>query len=299
MIRLGLCCIFREEPIKFRRATATAVGKLTRVEGLAKLSGICMDNANALFAALQFCTDNSIGCFRINSQILPLKTHPDCGYTMEDLPQGQEIVQRFRECGDFAKANDLRTCLHPDQFNVLNSPRPDVVDKSIKELEYQTEFAEWVGADVINVHGGGAYGNKQEALARFAGTLRRLSKGVRDRLTVENDDRTYTPADLLPLCAAENIPLVYDVHHHRCNSDGLAEEDATEQAIATWDREPMFHISSPLEGWEGPKPERHHDYIDINDIPAFWHDLDLTVEVEAKAKELAVLNLKTEGRIEC
>ena len=79
------------------------------------------------------------------------------------------------------------------------------------------EVAEWIGADVVNVHGGGAYGDKQKALARFARNLDRLSDEARNRLTVENDDRTYTPADLLPLCRAEGIPLVYDVHHHRCN----------------------------------------------------------------------------------
>jgi len=86
--------------------------------------------------------------------------------------------------------------------------------------------------------------------------------------------------------------LVYDVHHHRCNQDELTETEATQQAIATWDREPMFHISSPIDGWSGPKPNRHHDFIAAADFPVFWHDLDLTVEVEAKAKELAVLKLK-------
>jgi len=89
------------------------------------------------------------------------------------------------------------------------------------------------------------------------------------------------------------IPLVYDVHHHRCNPDGLSVEEATNQAIATWNREPLFHISSPLEGWKGPKPSRHHDFINVRDFPQCWHDLDVTVEVEAKAKEVAVQQLRT------
>jgi UV DNA damage endonuclease len=61
----------------------------------------------------------------------------------------------------------------------LNSPRPDVVEKSVQELEYQAEVAEWVEADVINIHGGGAYGDKQTALAEFARNLDRLSSRVR------------------------------------------------------------------------------------------------------------------------
>jgi UV DNA damage endonuclease len=66
---------------------------------------------------------------------------------------------------------------------------------------------------------------------------------------------------------------------------------ATARAVATWNREPVFHISSPLEGWRGPRPERHHDYINPRDFPGLWKGLELTVEVEAKAKELAVMRL--------
>ena len=113
-------------------------------------------------------------------------------------------------------------------------------------------------------------------------------------MTVENDDKTYTPADLLPICKATGIPLVYDVHHHRCNPDGMSVEQATRKALATWDREPMFHISSPIEGWDRPKPERHHDFIDVTDFPNCWRRKKITVEVEAKAKELAVKKLKNE-----
>ena len=302
-IRLGLCCIFREQPIRFRNTTIKATSGMQRDAALKKLSALCLANADALRASLIFCADNGIGCFRINSQILPVKTHADQGYEISDLPDGDEIVRRFESCGEFARDREIRTCFHPDQFVVLNSPRPDVVERSIAELEYQAEVAEWVGADVLNIHGGGAYGDKPEALARFAKNLSRLSPRVRSRLTVENDDVTYTPSDLLPLCRAEGIPLVYDVHHHRCNPDDLSVEEATEQAIATWNRKPMFHISSPLEGWDGPKPRRHHDFIDVQDFPDCWRGLPLTVEVEAKAKEVAVLKLmmqllrqrKTEG----
>jgi UV DNA damage endonuclease len=294
MIRLGLCCLFHNEPIKFRSTTATAVGKIPRPDALVKLSALGRANADSLLAALQFCADQGIGCFRINSQILPLKTHPQLGYEMNELPQGEEIVQRFQECGTFVRAHRLRTCFHPDQFVVLNSQRPEVVEASLRELEYQAEVAEWVGADVINIHGGGAFGDKPKALADFRRSLDRLSIRARSRLTVENDDKIYTPSDLLPVCRAAGIPLVYDVHHHRCHRDELSVEEATGQALATWNREPLFHLSSPIAGWDGPKPERHHDFIDVRDFPACWRNLDVTVEVEAKAKEVAVLKLQEE-----
>jgi UV DNA damage endonuclease len=75
--------------------------------------------------------------------------------------------------------------------------------------------------------------------------------------------------------------------------DDLTVEQATAAAWATWqNREPLFHISSPMEGWHEPKPERHHDDIDPEDFPAAWRSGALTVEVEAKAKELAVARLQ-------
>ena len=264
---------------------------MERTAALEKLARLCRENAQALQSSLEYCGAHNIGCFRINSQILPLKTHPECGYDMQDLPEGKAIVKLFKQCGQYAREHQIRTCFHPDQFVVLNSPREEVVERSIAELEYQSEVAEWVNADVVNIHGGGAYGDKESALAQFAENFQRLSKRVRSRLTVENDDTTYTPADLLPLCRKIGIPLVYDAHHHRCLPDELSIEEATEQAIQTWDREPMFHISSPLEGWKGAKPHRHHDFINVRDFPDCWEDHELTVEVEAKAKEQAVLKL--------
>jgi UV DNA damage endonuclease len=294
MIRLGLCCVFLEQPITFKTTTAAAMNRRPRLVAMQHLSRLCLANANSLFAALEFCAANGIGCFRINSQILPLKTHPTCGYQVPDLPDGDAIIRRFQDCGRMVRDGGLRTSFHPDQFVVLNSPRQDVVAASIQELEYQGEVAEWVGADVINVHGGGAYGDKKSALDAFQRTLDRLSPRVRSRLTVENDDKIYTPADLLAICPAAGIPFVYDVHHHRCRPDVLSIEAATEEAVATWNREPMMHLSSPIEGWSGPRPERHRDFIDVDDFPACWHGRALTVEVEAKAKELAVLKLKQE-----
>jgi UV DNA damage endonuclease len=293
-LRLGLCCQFLDEPISFRTTTATALLRLNRTERLRKLSELCLGNARSLLVALQYCHAHGIGCFRIISSILPVRTHPEAGYVVEVLPEAETVIETFRQCGTFAREHDIRTVFHPDQFVVLNSPREEVVERSIADLEAHAELAEWVAADVINIHGGGAYGNKNEALATFARNLDRLSDAARSRLTVENDDGIFTPADLIPLCRATGLPLVYDVHHHRCLPDGWSVAQATDNALSTWTREPLFHLSSPRDGWNCPKPERHHDFIDPADFPAEWRDLSVTVEVEAKAKEHAVLKLKRE-----
>ncbi len=233
MIRFGLCCIFKEQPIKFRRTTAKYLGTFPQEVQKQRLAELCAANAQSLADALRFCRDNRIGSFRINSQILPLKTHPSAGYELDDLPDGAKIIEAYKECGAFSRRHDIRTTFHPDQFVILSSPDPDVVTRSIADLAYQARVAEWVNADVINIHAGGVYNDKPSALARLAATIVALPGAVRRRLTLENDDRSYTPRDLLPVCRELNIPLVYDVHHHRCLPDGLSVESATEQAMET------------------------------------------------------------------
>ncbi len=292
MIRLGLCCTFYRAPIAFRTTTASALSRLERRERLAKLSGLCRANADALQAALAFCVEHGIGCFRINSQILPVKTHPDAGYAVADLPGSGNIVAAFQACGTYAKHHGLRLTFHPDPFILLSSPNAEITRQSVAELAYQAEVAEWVGADVINIHAGGAYGDKAAALARLAAGLRALPRPVRARLTLENDDRIYAPADLLPLCRETGTPFVYDVHHHRCLPDGLTVGEVTRQALATWKREPLFHVSSPRDGHGSKNPRPHHDFIAPADFPDEWLGLDVTVEAEAKAKEVAVERLR-------
>lgn len=294
MIRFGLCCIFRKEPIKFRRTTAKYLQTFSRNDQLVYLSEICMHNADSLFRALQYCRYHEIKDFRINSQILPLKTHPEVGYRFEELPSHREIEKVFSRCRKYALKHDLRTTFHPDQFILLSSPDPKVIQRSTADLIYQAEVAQWVNADVINIHAGGGYGDKAKTLRRLRREIERLPEAVRCRLTLENDDRIYTPQDLLPICKNMDIPLVYDVHHHRCLPDGNGVEKTTELALNTWNREPLFHLSSPQKSWAKGDSRNHHDYIDIADFPKCWLQLDVTVEIEAKAKELAVLKLMKE-----
>jgi UV DNA damage endonuclease len=294
MLRFGLCCIFRREPIRFRQTTARYLSSVPPGDRLLYLSGLCLGNARSLLKALEFCNDHGIKDFRIKSQILPLKTHPELGYSTYDLPGCDEIVAAFTECGNFCRQHDIRTTFHPDQFIFLNSPSQKVLQSSISELIYQDEVSRWVGADVINIHGGGAYGNKRAALAYLRENILMLSDSVRSRLTLENDDRVYTPSDLLPLCLDTGIPFVYDAHHHRCHPDGKSIAKITAEAVRTWNREPLFHISSPRGGWGIKNSRSHDDYINIRDFPREWLDLDITVEVEAKSKELAVLKLMRE-----
>ena len=299
-IRFGLCCIFREEPIKFRQITARTLLNLSRTEQLVRLSEICLHNVQNLYKALLYVSKNNFGAFRILSPLLPRYTHPEVAYVLEDLPGGDLIKEEFERIRKFRKENDIRLSFHPDQFNVLSSPRKEVIDNTIRELKYQGILAELVDAEVINIHAGGVYGDKKGSLKRLMANVKKIPASVFSRLSFENDDISYTPEDLLPVCEKLQVPMVYDVHHHRCNPDGLTVEEATSKAMASWinlGREPYFHISSPKYGWHGSSPKPHADYIDPADFPECWKGKKITVDDEAKAKELAVLRLKKDLEI--
>ena len=295
--RWGLCCQFLDAPIHFRTATHRYVNSLAPASGRAYLSDIVRHNAGALADAIRQCHLLGIGAFRINSQILPLATHPASGYRLPDMDEDGSITASFRRAGAIAAELDVRLSFHPDQFVVLNSERQQVVTASLEEMDVQGNLAALVGADVITLHAGSAAGGLADALTRLERGIERLLPPARERLALENDDRRFTPASLLPLCEHLGVPLVYDVHHHRCNPDGLPIATATDLAVATWGgREPHFHISSPRAGWEGGDTRPHADYVTPNDFPDAWHSRYMTVDVEAKAKERAVLALRAQVR---
>lgn len=297
MIEWGLCCIFRGEPIRFRRATAASLRPLPRPEQLCKLAALIRSNAENLKRAFERCAELQIGAFRINSELLMLATHADAGYRLEELPEADTLQKLFDEARIRADRLGVRRSLHPDQFVVLNSPDPRVRANSRAELEHQFLLAELCGATEINLHAGGVYGDKVAALDRLWREIDTLPEPLRQKLTLENDDRSYTPAELLPLCRELGIPFTYDVHHHRVNPDHLTIEEATRAAAETWrGREipPHVHLSSPQLPWSTPGDHRPHaGWIDPADFPECWRDMDLTVDVEAKEKENAIAALRS------
>lgn len=290
--RWGLCCQFVDSPIKFRQATHRYCATLSPDSRDAYLSAIVLDNALSLSQAIERCAELGIRAFRVTSQILPLATHPVSGYELASLPDGEAATRELVRARDLARDRDVRLSLHPDQFVVINSESPTVVASSVTEMEHQATVARLIGAEALTLHAGGKAGGTASALDRLERGIDLLSEAARGLLALENDDRSFTPGDLLPFCERMRIPFVYDVHHHRCNLDDLSVSEASERAASTWgDREPWMHISSPKDGWASANPRAHAGYIDLADVPEAWTGKRMTIDVEAKEKERAVLRL--------
>ena len=149
----------------------------------------------------------------------------------------------------------------------------------------------------INIHIGGAYGDKVSAMKRFCENFHRLPDSVKSRLTVENDDKAsmYSVVDLYEgVYKVIGIPIVFDYHHHRFCDGGLSEEDALEVSVSTWpsDIVPAVHYSesrSKEQLDESIRPQAHSDYV-LDYIDTYGNVVDIMVE--AKAKELAVMKYR-------
>ncbi|MCS7196156.1 MAG: UV DNA damage repair endonuclease UvsE [Aquificaceae bacterium] len=224
------------------------------------------------------------GIFRLGSEFIPFASHET--FKREWLKPIEEGLVEFSKT---LKQYPIRITMHPGQFVVLSSPRRDVVDSSLKELEYHFWLLDTLGVGeegTVVIHLGGVYGDKQESIKRFKGVLS-SNTWLLKRLVVENDERHYTVKDLLE--AELPIPIVYDHYHNSLNPSTFEPKDV----LQTWkERVPEFHLSSKPEGKH--RFGEHGDWIKLEDfldfVQCFGSNRVDTV-IEAKKKELAVKRL--------
>jgi len=141
----------------------------------------------------------------------------------------------------------------------------------------------------INIHVGGAYGDKEETIKRFAEHFKLLSPSVQKRHSIENDDKPglYTVTELLLLHHMTGIPIVFDYFHHRLNPGTQTEEEAFLTAYETWDVKPVFHYSSSRKVYEdaNSKKEAHSDWVH-EPINTYGKDIDIILETKMKEQSL-------------
>ena len=198
--------------------------------------------------------------------------------------------------------------MHPDQFTLINSPDPEIFQRSAAELSYHARVLDLLGLDLtarVQIHAGGAYGDKPASLDRFCRRFERLPAAVRRRLAVENDDRLYRVADCLLISRRTGIPVLFDSFHHRLNSRGESAAEGLAMAAATWKRAdgpPMVDYSSQK---KGERAGSHAESIDLKHFARFiaaaaGMDFDLMLEI--KDKERSALRARTHlvrmGRIQ-
>lgn len=259
--------------------------------GIQYASQLALQNVMALLKIVEWNVANGVNVFRITSDLFPWASE----YALESMPDFGDIRSVLEKVG----AQPIRLSTHPGPFNKMASVG-DVFKNTVRDLEIHSQMFDLMNLapshwNKINIHVGGAYGNKAETLQRFTLNFKSLSANLQKRLTVENDDKPglFSVEELMPLHDMIGIPIVFDYFHHALYPRSLGEEEAFLKAYSTWDVRPVFHYSSSRRLHEDPtaKKEAHADYI-YERINTYGKDVDIILE--AKMKEAALMRYREE-----
>ena len=304
MKNIGYCCIpmgcnvglKKKEQITVNRGM---VRRTFDAKGLPYVSELVIENLKDTLKVLDYNLKNHIYIYRLSSDSFPWMSE----YEFSDLPNFNVIQNLMTKIGDKIKSNGIRCSYHPGPFNVLASENPSVVEKTIKELNKHAELMDMMGLDQttfypINIHINTTQPTREEAAQRFVDRFPLLSESCKKRLTLENDDspNQYSVKILHDLVHTKiGIPIVFDQHHFNYGPQDQSMEEALKLAHSTWSTRVMTHMSSPktLEDNSG-KQTAHADYI-YEEIKTFGLDFD--TEIEAKAKDLAVIRYRQQFQV--
>jgi UV DNA damage endonuclease len=271
-------------------------GRTLRLAGIGsdRLEEVIAANLTSLETILGWNLRHGIRFFRVASSVIPFASHESF-----DLEWPERFATELARIRAFAARHEMRLSMHPGQYTVLNSPRDEVVARAVDELVYHATFLDLVAPaeGSITLHLGGAYGERERAKATAVENARRLPDAVLRRLCLEHDDRIFDLDDALEVARAVGIPVIFDLHHHRClhrRPDWRDDLGALlESVVATWGgRVPKFHLSSA----RAPGETAHADHVRDDDFALALEvfggvggDRPYDLMLEAKEKDRAVL----------
>lgn len=252
-----------------------------------KLREIIAWNLRVLEEILYYNIDHHIALHRISSDLIPFGSSP-----VNAIPWQDEFQEEFERIGALIKIHDLRVSLHPGQYSVLNSPRTDVVERTIEDLRYHASLLDLMKLDASHkliLHVGGVYGNKQESKHRFITQVLRLDPAIQRRLTIENDDRYYHIGDVMNLAEQVKLPVIFDTLHHTLlpPDDSLSELEWLDRVRTTWKVEDGMMKIHYSEQAEGKRRGAHAATVSSAKFVSFldqlsFRDLDIMLEVKDK-----------------
>lgn len=288
MVTLGLCCLDYEGVLKYNTITKTRYDKLSNYDKEIVLEQIYSNNISMFINAIQYCKDNNILMYRVTSDLFPMIGEDDISINLF-----HSFKDELAEVGKLAKKYKIRVVIHPSQFNVLSSDNNETISNSIKNLHYHALTFDYMKLscnryNLINIHGG-----KKDRINQLIKVVNLLPDNIRNRLTFENDENSYSVDDLVEVHKHTGVSVLFDFHHHLVMSklntyDSGYMEEAYFKAYETWEDKNMVttHISN---GTCDLHDRRHSDYITL--FPEILVDVPY-VEVEARFKNKAIDKLK-------
>jgi UV DNA damage endonuclease len=287
-----------------------------RIGGIKLLIELSNKNLDDLLTILKWNLQHDIYFYRVGSNLFPHMTNvllmSSAGKAnYRTMAYSITIFKsKLKEIGKFAKKHNMRLTFHPEIFVTLNSPNPQTIINSKRDLYYHLQMAELMGLDdncVFILHGGGVYGDKLGAMKRWIHTFKTLPHGIQKRIVIENDEYMYSIEDVLEMGFACHIPIVFDMFHYKCYNkyhqtpEGMSEEASNNTLamlfpliIKSWgNRRVKMHLS---EQRPGEVLGAHSDFISqipkiLKDFPKKYNR-DLDIMLESKKNELTLLKLR-------
>jgi len=258
-----------------------------------KLIEKVQDNLDCFMRILKWNVENDIKFFRLGSGLIPFASHDICKFDWKS-----RFKKNFQLIGNYIKKNEIRITMHPDQFVIINALNPDIVEKSIRELEYHCEILDLMNLDSrakVLIHVGGVYGEKDKSIKRFISNYKKLPLKIKKRLVIENDHVSYSLKDCLDIHKKTGVPVVFDSFHHECLNNNESMKKAFSMAKKTWKKKDgniVVHYSSQKkDGAYGS----HSEAIDIEHYKKVLKDFgskDFDLMLEIKDKEKSLLKIK-------
>lgn len=269
-------------------------------------------------AIFDYLAKTQISMYRLSSDFAPYLTHPNLPQFHHQIEESKTELEAL---GKRAREMKLRLSFHPSQYIILNSPSEKLTATSTRDFMAQAtmlDIMEQGPEAVVVTHVGGVYGEREAAMSRFISNFKTLPEPARRRLVLENDDVSWSAADVLKIHEGTGIRCIFDHQHHTCiNPEGWSHEEACAAILKTWPENcrPKIHFSSPRQeartilrrdktsgkkvAYEAPALlSQHADYIDAETFIPFARTVrqsrEFDVMCEAKAKDLAVLKLREE-----
>jgi UV DNA damage endonuclease len=298
-MRLGLVCISEmlrdEKKLSAKTMTRKGFNALPREAALKLLSARILHNTTVVYATLASMIGNGIFHYRVSSSIFPCVTDATLNIKYDELPDIYAIRTNLRAAGDLARAHAISLSCHPDQFNVLSSYNTDVIDRSIKELNHQSNVLDMMGcaqdlSSPMCLHLNKSPDLKRETVhdyrERFLRSLSRCNAGVRARLVLENEDKGYWTTEQLYRWFGDQRALVYDNLHDQCNPS-IKSDHAVSLFRETWHgHTPVFHWS------EGTDEKARSHAGRASHVPTIVSaNADCIWEVELKDKDYAIVEI--------
>ena len=160
--------------------TFTRYSALPKHERMEKLKSVTAQNLQHTKRILYYNIAHEIQLYRLSSSLVPLATHPE---VMWDFIT--PFKDDWEEIGRLVKNFNLRVSFHPNQFTLFTSPREEVTKNAVVDMQYHFKMLEVMNAlenGIINIHIGGAYGDKSESLSRFHRNLKTLPTEIKKKM---------------------------------------------------------------------------------------------------------------------